>query len=176
MHKKYWIAISLCFSTIILYLLFLRGAGNLRFAPEAHLTTQSSIPCDPSLTRTARPPALDVLRDPYVPPVKQLQTDIRAEYSQVGILTRDDLILPLFGRQYSRRDKWQYYAISNTGNLNTKLPIRVNGRSATSEYGCDQIFNNDRVFVEGYKETMSATIYENNQFSYTPEIFNIERL
>ena len=77
-------------------------------------------------------------------------------------------ILPLFGRRM-RRDKWQYYTISNTGTLNTKLPIRINGKSATGEHGCDPIISNDTVFVEGYKEMMSATIYENHQFSYNPD-------
>jgi hypothetical protein len=71
-------------------------------------------------------------------------------------------------RHMSGRDKWQYYTISNSGSLNTKLPISVNGKSCTSEYGCDQILNGDNVFVEGYKETFNATIYENNTFSYLP--------
>ena len=39
---------------------------------------------------------------------------------------------------------------------------------AALEYGCDQILNGDNVFVEGYKETFNATIYENNTFSYLP--------
>jgi ferredoxin-NADP reductase len=73
-------------------------------------------------------------------------------------------------RHMSGRDKWQYYTISNTGNLNTKLPISVNGKSCTSEYGCDQIMNGDSVYVEGYKNTFKATVYENNMFSYIPVV------
>jgi hypothetical protein len=136
----------------------------------------------------------DILNDPYAPPLKNdgyyfssNSGDIRAvpqvpinietrglntQYSQIGILTKsshDDLILPLMGRRHmSGRDKWQYYTISNTGNLNTKLPISVNGKSCTSEYGCDQIMNGDSVYVEGYKNTFKATVYENNMFSYIP--------
>ena len=138
----------------------------------------------------------DILNDPYVPPLKNdgyyfssNSGDIRAapqvpvnietrglntQYSQIGILTKssnDDLILPLMGRRHmSGRDKWQYYTISNTGNLNTKLPISVNGKSCTSEYGCDQIMNGDSVYVEGYKNTFKATVYENNMFSYIPVV------
>ena len=26
------------------------------------------------------------------------------------------------------RDKWQYYSMSNTGHLNSKLPININGK------------------------------------------------
>jgi len=134
--------------------------------------------------------------DPYSPPLKNDgiyyptdSSDIRGiplkvpinietrgmnmEYQQVGILTRtnnnNDMILPLMGRRnLAGRDKWQYYTISNTGNLNTKLPISVNGKSCTNEYGCDQVYNGDIVYVEGYKDTFIATIYENNLFRYLP--------
>ena len=134
----------------------------------------------------------DVFNDPYSPPGKnpvvypRNSGDVRGipvnvqtrgmdnDYQQMGILTRsnysgDEMILPLMGRKHmSGRDKWQYYTISGSGNLNTKLPISVNGRSCTSEYGCDDIYNGDVVYVEGYKDTFHATIYENNQFHYIP--------
>ena len=134
----------------------------------------------------------DIFNDPYVPPSRNSviyprdSGDIRGipvniqtrgtsnEYQQVGILTRSnhndgEMILPLMGRKHmSGRDKWQYYTISGTGNLNTKLPISVNGRSCTSEYGCDDIYNGDIVYVEGYNDTFRVTMYENNQFQYIP--------
>jgi len=138
---------------------------------------------------TRRTPDPDVLEDPYIPPVKKMPAEIiapintqpiRDEYSQMGILTRknemyrnggNELILPLMGRMlYSRRDKFQYYTISNTGNLNTKLPIRHKGQNAMSEYGCDEIFSRDIVYVNGYDDYFIATIYENNAFIYTPNI------
>jgi hypothetical protein len=107
---------------------------------------------------------MDTMSDPYIPPVRM---EMRESYSQIGILTRDELILPLMGRQYMRgRDKWQYYTISNTGNLNTKLPVSVEGKSCTSEYGCEQIMNGDQIYVEGYNNTFNATVYENNMFRY----------
>ena len=73
-------------------------------------------------------------------------------------------------RNMAGRDKWQYYTISNTGNLNTKLPISVNGKSCTSEYGCDIINNGDTVYVEGYKDTFRATVYETSTFQYIPQL------
>lgn len=96
------------------------------------------------------------------------------EYTQMGILTRvnsgDDLILPLMGRRNSTgRDKYQYYSMTNSGgNINTKLPISVKGKSCTSDLGCDEIFNGDIVYVEGYKDTFRATIYENVLYKYIP--------
>ena len=77
------------------------------------------------------------------------------EYSQLGLLTKDEsdkypLILPLMGRRINR-NKFQYYTISNTGNVNTKLPLKKNGRSCTDERGCDELYSGDAIFVEGYK-------------------------
>jgi hypothetical protein len=95
------------------------------------------------------------------------------EYTQIGILTNNDnsnnnpLILPLMGRKStSRRDKNQYYSISNTGNLNSKLAIKVKGKSCTSENGCDELYNGDEVYVDGYNSKFVSTIYENNTFQY----------
>ena len=95
------------------------------------------------------------------------------DYTQIGILTRnpgeEPLILPLIGRQpMTGRDKWQYYTISNTGFMNTKLPVSVKGKNCMSEYGCDILNDGDTVYVEGYNTIFRATIYENSQFRYIP--------
>ena len=96
------------------------------------------------------------------------------DYSQLGILTRgngSDMILPLMGRRLmSGLDKWQYYTISNTGNMNTKLPVSLKGRSCSGEYGCDSIMNGDMVYVEGYNDTFRVTVYETSKFNYIPYI------
>jgi hypothetical protein len=135
----------------------------------------------------------DPFNDPYSPPMKtdgiyfpRDSGDVRGipvnvqtrgtnmSYQQVGILTRannngQDMILPLMGRRLmTGRDKWQYYTISNTGNMNTKLPVSLNGKSCTGEYGCDDINNGDNVYVEGYNDTFRVTIYENSLFNYIP--------
>jgi hypothetical protein len=106
-------------------------------------------------------------------PINMETRSTNMDYTQIGILTRnqgqDPLILPLMGRQpMTGRDKWQYYTISNTGNMNTKLPVSLNGKSCTGEYGCDILNNGDIVYVEGYNNTFRATIYENSLFRYIP--------
>ena len=79
------------------------------------------------------------------------------------------LILPLMGRRsLTGRDKWQYYTISNTGSLNTKLPVRVRGKTCSSEYGCDEMMDGDVVHVDGYNHKFKATVYDNATFSYIP--------
>jgi len=126
---------------------------------------------------------VDPLTDINAPPLKNegfvLPINISTQgpelnYNQMGILTReqgkDDMILPLMGRRSSTgRDKYQYYTMSNSsGNINTKLPVSVKGRSCTSDLGCDEIFNGDSVYVEGYNDTFRATIYENALYKYIP--------
>jgi Family of unknown function (DUF5755) len=89
-------------------------------------------------------------------------------YTQVGMLSRDGMILPLMGRRQSR-DKWNYYTVSNS-HLNVKLPVKVNGRNCSSEYGCDEIYSGDEVYVEGYSNTFTATVYENTRLNYLPAV------
>jgi hypothetical protein len=132
----------------------------------------------------------DPFNDPYAPPLQNADgiiyprnfRDMRGipvnietqglatQYQQIGILENgNDLILPLMGRRSMvGRDKWQYYTISNTGTLNTKLPVVFQGRSCTSENGCDNISSGDTIYVKGYNETFKATIYENNLLQYIP--------
>jgi hypothetical protein len=130
----------------------------------------------------------NILMDPYAPPERadgynfptyarsgvpvNIETrGLSQSYTQMGILTRkkDDLILTLMGRRLlSGLDKWQYYTISNTGNMNTKLPIKVRGRNCSGEYGCDCLMSGDNVYVEGYSDIFKATVYENNLFNYIP--------
>jgi len=97
------------------------------------------------------------------------------DYTQLGILTKEKggepLILSLMGRRLTTGiDKWQYYTISNTGQMNTKLPVSVKGRSCSGEYGCDPIYSGDMVYVEGYNDIFRATVYENSRFNYIPFI------
>ena len=94
-------------------------------------------------------------------------------YRQMGIITplngtSKDNILPLMGRPlFTNRDKWQYYTISNQHN-NVKLPISFKGKSALNDYGVDQIFSGDTIYVEGYNEPFSVTVYENDTIKYLP--------
>jgi hypothetical protein len=136
----------------------------------------------------------DVLLNPYSPPLRDdrylpnrglrnmpinVQTNIGAvdtSYRQVGILTPikntqdtpTNKILPLMGRPlFTNRDKWQFYTMTKN---NIKLPVSRNGKSGTSEYGCDNIYNGDTVYVEGYNDAFRATVYDNDTMRYIPSI------
>jgi hypothetical protein len=94
---------------------------------------------------------------------------INTNYRQVGLLTRingKETILPLMGRPLLKnRDKWQFYTMSDKNN-SVKLPISFKKKSCTSEYGCDNIYNGDTVYVEGYKDAFQSTIYDNAVAEY----------
>ena len=133
-------------------------------------------------------PGKDVLLNPYSPPLSDeryfvpnvvpinVPTNIGAvntSYRQMGILTpfresSEDKILPLMGRPlFVNRDKWNYYTISNQHN-NVKLPIIFKKKNGLNDYGVDQIYNGDIVYVEGYQHSFKATIYENDTIRYLP--------
>jgi hypothetical protein len=132
----------------------------------------------------------NVYLDPLAPPLNDeryltvkavpinISTNVGAvdtNYRQVGIVTpmngqAQNNILPLMGRPlFTNRNKWQYYTISNQHN-NVKLPISVAGKSALNDYGVDQIYTGDTIFVEGYNEPFAVTVYENDTIKYLPVI------
>lgn len=105
-------------------------------------------------------------------PVNVPTQSIDTHYRQVGILTRqngrDETILPLMGRPlFTSRDKWQYYSMSDKNN-SVKLPLSSGGRSCTSEYGCNNLYNGDSVYIEGYNDAFKVTVYDNSPIQYIP--------
>ena len=107
-------------------------------------------------------------------PVRQIPINVStqgtdfADYRQVGILTSGETILPLMGRPlFSRRDKWNFYTLNDKNNM-IKLPVKVGGKSGTSEYGCDNVTTGDRVYVEGYNVVFKVTAYDNQVMQYLP--------
>jgi hypothetical protein len=141
----------------------LRTPDGFIFTPNLTPTPTRIIYETPSVNIPSVP--ISIMTQPFDP-----------QYRQIGILTRDknganSEILPLMGRRHQNsRDKWQYYTVAGggNGNIQTKLPVSVKGKSCTGEYGCDEIYNNDTIYVEGYKDIFVATIYESSGFSYIP--------
>ena len=128
----------------------------------------------------------DILRNPYDAPLRDDRyiqgrgggipiniptQSIDTNYRQVGILTRvhgKETILPLMGRPLmSNRDKWNFYTMNDKNNM-IKLPITFKGRSCTNEYGCDNLYNGDTVYVEGYNDAFKVTAYDNQVMRYIP--------
>ena len=113
------------------------------------------------------------MTDPRGLPINVRTQGVDAPFRQVGILTRNnggETILPLMGRPLqTNRDKHQFYTMNDKNHM-IKLPITHKGRSCTSEYGCDSMYNGDTVYVEGYNDAFKVTIYENNNMQYIPHL------
>lgn len=111
------------------------------------------------------------MTDPRGLPINIRTQGVDAPFRQVGILTRNnggETILPLMGRPLqTNRDKHQFYTMNDKNHM-IKLPISKNGRSCTGEYGCNDLFNGDTVYVEGYKDSFKVTMYESNVPRYIP--------
>jgi hypothetical protein len=126
-----------------------------------------------------------VLLNPYTPPLRNTMffssnwgvpinvptRSFNTSYRQVGILTRVngvETILPLMGRPlHINRNKWQYYTMSDKNN-SVKLPVSRNGKSCTNEYGCDNLYNGDTIYAEGYNDAFKVTMYDNEIPRYLP--------
>jgi hypothetical protein len=104
-------------------------------------------------------------------PINMPTQSFNSSYRQIGILTRingQETILPLMGRPlFSNRDKWNFYTMNDKNGM-IKLPISFKNKSCTSSQGCDNLYNGDTVFVEGYSDTFRVTIYDNNSMEYIP--------
>jgi len=109
--------------------------------------------------------------DPRGIPINVKTQGFDAPFRQIGILTRNnggETILPLMGRPLqTNRDKHQFYTMNDKNHM-IKLPVSQNGKSCTGEYGCNDLFNGDTVYVEGYKDSFKVTIYESNVSRYIP--------
>ena len=96
-------------------------------------------------------------------PINVPTRSVNSAYRQVGLLTRvngPETILSLMGRPlFPSQDKWQFYTMSDK-NHSVKLPVTYKRRSCTSDLGCDNIYNGDTVYVEGYNDAFKATIYD----------------
>lgn len=106
---------------------------------------------------------------PIQVPINISTSAVDAAYRQVGILKRvngQEMLLPLMGRPlFTNRDKWQFYTLNEN---NIKLPVTFKQKSCTNEYGCDNIYTGDSVYVDGIDAVFKATMYDNAVYKYIP--------
>ena len=179
--KNTTIALAIILGAVIAYIIYSKYSGGGSTGMSSIATTRPMTQGTPFYVV----PLPDVLENPYAPPLRDdryhdavipIPINVRTQgppvnvnYRQVGLLTRvngKETMLPLMGRPLQKnRDKWQFYTMSDKNN-SIKLPISFRKKSCTSEYGCDNIYNGDTVYVEGYKDAFRATIYDNAVMEY----------
>ena len=155
--------VSLIFSIMVgAYLVYLYGQSQALPPPQL----SSSTPMPQPTVIVATNPYPGPTADPGVPPLRRQSYN----FTQQGILksqSNPNRLLPLMGRILHRsRDTWSYYTFKDGNNL-MKLPIMYKKKNCTGEYGCDRIFSNDTVYVEGLDEPYTAIIYDNDCFRYS---------
>lgn len=195
--SSFYVGLFILFATII-FITFvvekrpIRNEPNVNLTktgPNNNLTTGPEYCSNRNLASPHVYPRLEeTLLDPYAPPLRNDYSS-QEQFRQVGILTptlgsekvsgknkRQDehvevnqLILPLMGKPICPRslDKWNFFSMNNKNTM-LKLPMTFKGRSCMNEYGCDNIYNGDIVYVEGYKHAFKATIYETQNIHYSP--------
>lgn len=78
----------------------------------------------------------------------------------------DNKIVQLMGRVLNARNsKFQYYAVSNQHN-NIKVPLTIRGKRGLNEYGVDELFTGDTVYVEGYNTSFTVSMYDSATIQY----------
>lgn len=119
----------------------------------------------------------------YIEPKNRINIPTRGpmpKIQQIGILTKinhispdgpgsdaDAHILPLMGRKtYNRSHKYYYYTTFN----GARLPLTYKNKLCTSEHGCDELYTNDIIGIPELNGSFKATLYENENMYYIPEI------
>jgi hypothetical protein len=119
----------------------------------------------PGISTTNHPK--DTLLNPYAPPIQYNEPHT---YKQIGYLTSEQYynkMFPIFAKPiHTRRSKWYYYTIHD----NIKLPIYINGRKCSSEHGCDELMNGEKISVENLNSDFTVSLYDNHTLMYDPVI------
>lgn len=100
-------------------------------------------------------------------PIQQQGTLTKLNFSNINGpgTSPDSIIIPLMGRRpYNRSNKMIYYTIYN----NMRIPIKNKNRDCDSEYGCDELFNDDIIEISELNGQFKVNIYKNQTLQYIP--------
>lgn len=98
------------------------------------------------------------------------------EFKQVGVLSsinNDDTknssrILPLFGKPtFTRSSKWNYYTSTDGYHL-IRLSVNYKNKDCMNEYGCDEIYDEDEIYIDEYNQKFKVKLYQNTAPKYIP--------
>jgi hypothetical protein len=93
--------------------------------------------------------------------------DTSDETMQIGN-NNEPVILPLMGAPtYNGSHKWTYYTATDKYNQ-IKLPITNKNRKCDSEYGCDELYDEDNVTIPAYNGSFKVKKYDFDKPRYLP--------
>tara|TARA_B100001094_G_C18022215_1_gene715742 strand:- start:340 stop:750 length:411 start_codon:yes stop_codon:yes gene_type:complete len=100
-----------------------------------------------------------------------INTQHVADPTNLGVLYNNGNRLNLFGnRVHNGSDKWNYFTRSND-NVSVQLPVMNKGKDCTDEYGCPEIYENDRVSVVGYQGQFKVDLNNARKPKYLYNVF-----
>lgn len=140
---------------------------------ETESTSLSSVKAQQPSTQM--PPKMPPRIPPQMPPGVPINIPTRGmeEYRQLGILTSlsdSKIVIPLYGRRtYVRSQHWNYYTLTN-GYQSIQISVSNKNKDCSDEYGCDEIYSDDLVYIPAYNENFRALMYKNNAPRYIPYI------
>jgi hypothetical protein len=103
-------------------------------------------------------------------PINSPTRGYSSDYQQIGILTGGDQILPLFGKPtWNGSNKWMYYTSTDKFHM-IKLPVNVNSKDCTQEYGCNEVYDGEMVNVPAYSKDYKASVYQLDAPRYIPYV------
>lgn len=113
----------------------------------------------------------ETIKPPEEPKVKVVRFNIPTQpigqYLQIGNLYSNGRVLPLYGRRaYNGSQLWNYYTLSD-GNHPVRMSFFNEKRDCSSEYGCKELYNNDKVFLVQYDTEFTIELYDNS-IHYVP--------
>lgn len=96
------------------------------------------------------------------PPLKRYKPN---NFQQMGILSGGDgELLPLYGRESrTHRDRYHYYT-TTSGDQIFPLNISVDSRDCSEDIGCQELYGNETVNVNGKDDGYSVDIYRTENF------------
>jgi hypothetical protein len=103
-------------------------------------------------------------------------------YTQIGLLVSKDgethageppVMLPLFGRKMTHRDRYEYYTATDKEHL-WKVPVQVERRDCQTEVGCEELYDGMDVVVPDYaNKTFRARIYKKDGISVLSKMSSV---
>lgn len=100
------------------------------------------------------------------PPLKRYKP---GRFQQMGLLKNDEgEMLPLYGRESrTHRDRYHYYT-TTSGDQIFPLNITVDDRDCSEDVGCQELYGNETVNVNGKDAGYSVDIYRTENF---PQVY-----
>lgn len=92
-------------------------------------------------------------------------------YKVIGYLYNEsNKMFPLYGRRVNiNNTRWNYYTKTDNYNYSIHIYLKHKSKDCGSEYGCDELYNNDEVYIDEYGDTFKVKLYDNS-IRYNPQI------